>query len=151
MSCLHLGKEVAQSQQFSFLIISVRGVFLYSRQDQLFIVTARGAISITARVFFKNHGKTSFYKTPQDTGDPLKQRKRRFRRAYSYSGVMRSLCSTTFCNSYGQYTCAADTCSSFYFVSSLRLPSRTCQTIELHPTALAVFVGSSFPPLSATS
>ncbi len=25
---------------------------------------------------------------------------------------MRSLFSTTFCNSYGQYTCAADTCSS---------------------------------------
>ena len=63
-------------------------------------------------------------------------------------GVMRSLFSTTFCNSYGQYTCAADTCSSFHFVSLLRLPSRTCQTIKLHPTALAVFVGSSFPPLS---
>ena len=66
-------------------------------------------------------------------------------------GVMRSLFSTTFCNSYGQYTCAADTCSSFHFVSLLLLPSRTCQTIKLHPTALAVFVGPSFPPLSATS
>ena len=61
---------------------------------------------------------------------------------------MRSLFSTTFCNSYGQYTCAADTCSSFHFVSLLLLSSRTCQTIKLHPTALAVFVGSSFPPLS---
>jgi hypothetical protein len=66
-------------------------------------------------------------------------------------GVMRSLFSTTFCNSYGQYTCAADTCSSFHFVSLLLLSSRTCQTIKLHPTALAVFVGPSFPPLSATS
>ena len=32
--------------------------------------------------------------------------------------VCESLFSTTFCNSYGQYTCAADTCSSFHFLST---------------------------------
>ena len=48
-------------------------------------------------------------------------------------GVMRSLLSTAFCSSYGQYTCAADTCSSFHFVSSLHFSSRTFQTITFTP------------------
>ena len=55
--------------------------------------------------------------------------------------VCESLFSTTFCNSYGQYTCAADTCSSFHFVSLLLLPSRTCQTIKTSPHSLGCVRG----------